>query len=102
MYIFFMIPSKGRLKLSADGLIISKGKEKTILRLNEIKSFKVYMYKTDLEETEVQVDLRSDKTSFFNEINVPFKNERETIMKIVEKWKLTGIEAEIIFTPPNK
>ena len=101
MYVFFMVPSKGRLIINPTGMTIIQKKTKKHIQLNKIQSVIFYIYRTDLEETNVYIDLTSEQISLSNEINIAFMNERETLKKIIEEWKKIGINIDLKTTPPN-
>lgn len=95
MYVFHCVPSKGRLTLSSDFVLLKKGKEKIEIKSREIESVRVYEYGNLEDKVTVIIELHSRKININEEVDVSFVAERNILRKLVESWQTKGIDAEI-------
>ncbi len=99
MYVFFMVPSKGRLILSKDFILLKKDKKNIRINPADIHSIKFKEQITSLGEIEIWVELYAKEVRVSDMLNVPFMSEREILRELVEHWKMQGINAKIITVP---
>ncbi len=97
-YVFYNVPTKGRLILTSDIVIFKKGKEEIEIKSNEINSIIIYELENLEEELIVKIELHTNKINIKEQINASFKVDREILRALVESWKTKGIEAAIITT----
>lgn len=97
-YVFYVVPTKGRLILAEDLITVKQKREKILIPLSEIQSVKFNEHTTFLEDFVVTIKLKSSKINLSEEINIPFVIERETLRKLVEIWKVHEVDAELTTT----
>jgi hypothetical protein len=97
-YVFYVVPTKGRLILTEDLITVKRKRDKILIPLSEIQSVKFNEHMTMLEDIIVTIKLKSRRVNISDEINIPFVVERETLRKLVEIWKVHEVDAELTTT----
>lgn len=100
MYVFYKVPSKGKVLLNPDGMIITLNKMQHIIGLDAIINAKFYILQ-DNDETKVFTELTTDKIKLSNELNIPYLSERKVLIELIKIWKDKGVNIELKTIAPN-